>query len=318
VLSNVISYCLLTEDIKNKAREIGFVKSGFTHVEKLDNSFFSKWLQAGCHAGMGWMERNRHFRLDPAEYFPGAKSVLSAAVNYYYGDDSDRGERTGQISRYAVGKDYHFVVTDMLNELLDYIKVLIPGVKGKITVDTAPVFDKIWAAKAGIGWIGKHSNVISREYGSYIFLGEIILTEELPADEPAKDHCGTCKKCIEACPTGAIAEPYVVDSSRCISYRTIEHKGDFPEEWIGKNDDWLFGCDICQEVCPWNKFSRQTDISEFFPGEGMRFPELDFINNLGQDEFHNMFKDSPVKRCRISGLKRNAESAGLHLNKNVF
>jgi len=308
---------VIKNKILEKAHEIGFSKIGFAETEKLDDKFLSDWLTNGFHGTMGWMENKTEWRLDPSKYFEGTKTVLSLAVNYYPGDDPDRNENTGQISRYALGKDYHFIVKDMLVELLDYIVNLIPGAKGKTAVDTAPVLDKVWAAKAGVGWIGKHSNVLNREFGSYFFLGEILLTEELPPDEPYLDHCGTCTACIDLCPTQAIVEPYVVDSNKCISYRTIEFHGDFPEEWESENKDWVFGCDVCQEVCPWNKFVKVTDINDFKNNNGFRFPDVEELKDLNEENFNIKFKKSAIKRTKLSGLKRNAQNVKNYLKQKV-
>ncbi len=300
-------------EIEKKALDLGFDGIGIAPAEKLDEVFFNKWLDKEFHAGMKWMERNRNFRLDPAEYFPGVKSILSVILNYYPGDDPLRPEDSGQVSRYAVGRDYHLIIPDMLTELAEYITRLLPEAHYKAAVDTAPVFDKIWAEKAGLGWIGKHSNLITRELGSYIFIGEILLTAELQYDDPAKNYCGTCTKCIDACPTGAIVEPYVVDSNKCISYRTIEHRGDFPAEWNVENKDWLFGCDICQEVCPWNKFAKKTKIHDFLQVNGIRYTDPVVIKEMEVDRFNKLFSESPVKRCKIEGLKRNAENVICYL-----
>ncbi|MCP4725451.1 MAG: tRNA epoxyqueuosine(34) reductase QueG [bacterium] len=305
----------LRTEIEKKALETGFDKIGIAPAEKLDERFFGEWLENDYHAGMKWMERNRHFRLDPGEYFPGTKSIISVVLNYYNEDENEKPDGTGQISRYAVGRDYHNVMIEMLKDLAGFITVLIPGAEYKIAVDTAPVFDKIWAEKAGLGWIGKHSNLITRESGSYVFIGEILLTAELPYDKPGKNHCGTCTKCVEACPTGAIVEPYVVDSRKCISYRTIERNGAVPPEWTGANADWLFGCDICQEVCPWNKFAKQTEIPDFFPKNGIRYTDPVVIKDMDGEEFGTIFRDSPVKRCKIEGYKRNAVNVVNYLNK---
>jgi epoxyqueuosine reductase len=217
-------------------------------------------------------------------------------------------EGTGKISRYAWGDDYHDIVEKRLAILLEFILKQSPGARGKVYVDTGPVMDKVWAQRAGIGWIGKHTNVISLEYGSWIFLGEIILDIELEYDAPATDHCGTCSLCIEACPTGAIVEPYVVDANKCISYLTIEHRGDIAQELGSKFGHWLYGCDICQDVCPWNrKFARETEVKRFFPRKYNITPKLNAIAAMTQEEFSKKFSKSPVKRTKLAGLKRNAQ-----------
>jgi len=303
----------ITVQIKQKAIDLGFVKVGIARAFPLHDKFLKTWLANSYHAEMAWMQRTEHLRINPDDYFPGAKSVLSAAVNYYTADP-ERSAQSGQVSRYAAGNDYHEILEKRLHSLYSFIQDILPGVHGKIAVDTAPVLDKVWAALAGIGWIGKHSNIIIREYGSFVFLGEILLDCDLIFDKPAADFCGNCTKCIEACPTGAIVEPYVVDSNRCISYRTIEHKGDFPQEWTGENGDWIFGCDICQEVCPWNKNSQETKIEEFKTDRCGRFPLLSDLESLAPDDFRQRFNDSPLKRCKNQGLMRNTHAVKKYLS----
>ncbi|MFC1729430.1 tRNA epoxyqueuosine(34) reductase QueG [candidate division KSB1 bacterium] len=298
----------LSERIKAQALSLGFNKAGIVRASAVKETFLEEWLLNSYQAGMSWMHRTKEIRLDPEKYLPGVKSIVSLALNYYCPDE-DRPSGTLQVSRYAAGRDYHAVLTEKLRILHDYIQVLIPGVRGKIAVDSAPVLDKVWAALAGIGWIGKHSNIITRELGSYLFLGEILLDYELYYDKPISDFCGTCSLCIDRCPTGAIVKPYVVDSNKCISYRTIEHKGDFPGDMQKGNEDWIFGCDVCQEVCPWNKFSRETCVSDLKPRDGMRFPRLQELESLSEEEFEEKFRDSPVKRCRFEGFKRNITHA---------
>ena len=305
----------LTNRIKSKAFELGFAKAGVAKARKLDGTFLENWLKNGFHGTMSWMERTKEKRTDPEKYLPGVKSIIALALNYYC-KDTPRKPETAQVSRYAVGRDYHNVIREKLQPLCDFIKELAPGAETKIAVDDAPVLDKVWAAYAGIGWIGKHSNLITRDFGSYVFLAEILLTEELIYDREMPDYCGTCTMCIDACPTQAILDNKVVDSNKCISYRTIEFRGDFPDEWAGKNEDWVFGCDICQEVCPWNKFTQMTQEPDFLPGEGSRFPHLDDICGLTQDEFQARYKDSPVKRSKWEGFLRNARN--VQARKNSF
>ncbi|KPK88916.1 hypothetical protein AMJ80_10490 [bacterium SM23_31] len=296
----------ITQNIKSKALALGFDKVGTARAVTLDGTFLSKWLSRNYHGTMSWMSRTAGIRLNPKKYLPGARSVIAVAVNYYT-EDPPRPPGSAQVSRYALGRDYHLVLGKMLESLLEYIHELLPDVKGKIAVDDAPVMDKIWAYKAGIGWIGKHSNLITRELGSYVFLGEILLTAGLQYDEPIQDYCGSCTRCIDACPTGAILDDKVLDSNKCISYRTIEYRGDFTEEWEGKNQDWIFGCDVCQEVCPWNIVAAPTNIPDFLLADGKRFPLLSNILQLTPEEFQMNYKDSPIKRSKWEGLLRNAE-----------
>ncbi len=305
---------LLTSRIKSRAYELGFDKIGIARSEKLDSTFLDSWIEKGYHGSMQWMERTAEKRVEPEKYLQGVKSVIVGAVNYFT-EDSPRRPGTGQISRYAVGRDYHFVLREMLGALRDYLHNLNPHAKSVCAVDDAPVADKIWAAKAGIGWIGKHSNVLACDIGSYFFIGEILTTAGFNYDEPVLDHCGTCTLCVDACPTHAILEDNVVDSSRCISYRTIEYRGNYPEEWNGRNGDWLFGCDVCQEVCPWNKRAQPTNIPDFLPRENVRFPLLHDVEQLSHEAFQKQFGESPVKRSKWEGLKRNAAQIRMRSQK---
>ncbi|MFC1553134.1 tRNA epoxyqueuosine(34) reductase QueG [candidate division KSB1 bacterium] len=298
----------ITEKLKSFAEKTGFDKIGISPVYKIDGKFLETWIRKGYNASMAWMQRTMEKRIDPDKYLPGVRSVISTAVSYY-SPDEDRPSNSLQISRYASGLDYHDVIKNMLSDLDQLIKELIPGVKTKIAVDDAPVLDKIWAANSGIGWIGKNSNLITKEMGSYVFLGEILTDCELQYGSPVKDYCGTCTACIDACPTEAILGNKIVDSSRCISYRTIEFRGDFPGEWGNENRDWIFGCDICQEVCPWNKFSKTTKIDDFKPQEQNRFPNMDYFEKVSAEEFRERYKNSPVKRAKWEGLNRNIKAA---------
>jgi epoxyqueuosine reductase len=299
----------LTRRIKEKAAVLGFQQVGIAGAEKLggEAEHLNEWLARGYHGTMEWMKREKEKRGDVRLVLPNAKSVISVAMNYYTDVQHTDAVGIGKISRYAWGDDYHGILEQRLAELLQYIGEQSPGVSGKVYVDTGPVMDKVWAVKAGIGWIGKHTNVISQEYGSWIFLGEVIVDIELEYDKPATDHCGTCSLCIEACPTDAIVQPYVVDSNRCISYLTIEHRGEIAPDLGAKFDHWLYGCDICQDVCPWNhKFGVETELKEFHPREGNIAPELTSIAAMTQDEFSGKFSKSPIKRTKLAGLKRNA------------
>ena len=255
---------------------------------------------------MAWLEREPEKRLDPQLIFPGAKTVISAAVNYYTPSEHDR---TGKISRYAWGDDYHDIVKEKLQALFDWIVSEDAKVEGKVCVDTAPVMEKAFAHRSGLGWIGKHSNVITKEYGSWIFLGEILLNTELEYDRPMADHCGSCTACIDNCPTGAIVEPYVVDSNKCISYATIELRSDvFPEDISANLDGWIYGCDICQDVCPWNRFEKPTDDVRFEPRRGETSLDLDVVESLIPESYAERFRKSAMKRTKLAGLKRNARA----------
>ncbi|MFN0158958.1 MAG: tRNA epoxyqueuosine(34) reductase QueG [Bacteroidota bacterium] len=299
-----------SERIKKKAIELGFSKVGIARAETLDaeSGRLEEWLSHGYQGSMEWMTRSKEKRSNPANIVPGAKSVICVAMNYYTPVQHSQERSVGKISRYAWGDDYHDVLTGRLKQLWAWMQAEFPGVEGRYYVDTGPVMEKVWAERAGIGWIAKHTNVITPEFGSWVFLGEIITTLELEPDAPATDHCGTCVLCIEACPTGAITEPYVVDSNRCLSYLTIEHRGEIEGEIKNKFENWIYGCDICQDVCPWNhKFSAETEEGAFRPREWNVAPVLNEWKEMQQPEFAAKFKRSAMKRTKLEGLKRNVE-----------
>jgi epoxyqueuosine reductase len=300
----------LTERIKHKAIDFGFSKIGIARAEALsgESVHLQEWLTHGYHASMHWMERETAKRIDPSVVLPNVKSVLCVAMNYFTPAHHSNEPTAGKISRYAWGDDYHDILSERLEKLLVFIKSEIPGATGKIYVDTGPVMEKAWAVRAGIGWMGKHANVITPELGSWVFLGEILLDAELEYDEPLVDHCGACTVCLDACPTGAIAEPYVVDANKCISYLTIEHRSDLPSEFTGKFQNWIYGCDICQDVCPWNRFQKETKEKAFQPRAENIAPKLTQLAVLSQEEFSRRFKNSPIKRTKQSGLVRNAKA----------
>ena len=299
-----------SERIKQKAAEIGFQKIGIVPAEPLisEGARLNDWLERGFHGEMAWMQREPEKRSDPALLFPGAKSVIVVALNYFTPHDHAGGNDIGKISRYAWGDDYHDIVREKLRELLDYIKSDDPAADGKICVDTAPMMDKAWAVKAGLGWIGKHTNLITKEIGSWVFLGEIIVNIELEYDiAVVEDHCGTCTACIDACPTSAIVEPYVVDSRKCLSYATIELRSEtLPNEIADNMEGWFYGCDICQDVCPWNRFETPTEESRFEPRNGQTSVILDEILSFTPDEYAERFRKTAIKRAKLPGLKRNA------------
>jgi epoxyqueuosine reductase len=300
----------LTRTIKAKAAELGFAKVGIARADALteEGVRLHEWLARRYHGTMEWMERSIEKRVDPRLILPGAKSVISLAMNYYADVRHSNDPGVGKISRYAWGDDYHLVATPRIQSLLDCIKSENPDIDARIYVDTGPVMDKTWAVKSGIGWLGKHTNVITKEYGSWVFLGEVILDAELEYDEPIADFCGTCRACIDACPTGAIVEPYVLDSNKCISYLTIEHRGEIPGELRPKFENWVYGCDICQDVCPWNSFQQQTREEAFVPREVNVSPKLEELEHMTGEEFSRRFRRSPVKRTKLEGLRRNARA----------
>jgi epoxyqueuosine reductase len=259
---------------------------------------------------MSWMARDVHKRISPRQIFPQARSVVVVALNYFTPHQHQENPATGKVSRYAWGDDYHDVVKEKLASLLSWIKEREPEAEGKICVDIQPTMDKAWAVRAGLGWLGKHSNVITPEYGSWIFIGELFLNLDLEHDsEPMEDHCGTCTLCIEACPTAAITEPYVVDSNKCISYATIELRApQLPSEIQSNLSGWLYGCDICQDVCPWNRFEEATTETRFGPREGNVNADLPEIMQLTPETYAQRFRGSAMKRTKLTGLQRNAHA----------
>ena len=306
------------EQIKVKAGEIGFEKVGIVAAEPLtaEGGRLQEWLGRGYHGEMDWIAREPEKRSDPRLIFPEAKSIIVVALNYYTGHKHTDSPETGKISRYAWGDDYHDVVREKLKELLAWIKVECPEVDGKICVDTAPMMDKAWAVRAGLGWIGKHSNLITKEIGSWVFIGEIILNIDLDYDtQIVEDHCGTCTACLDACPTKAIVAPYIVDSKRCLSYATIELRSPtLPDDIVNDLDGWLYGCDVCQDVCPWNRFQTMTEEQRFEPRKNNVSPNLQEILLLSHEDYVKKFRGSAMKRTKLSGLQRNAQAL---LKKNL-
>lgn len=291
--------------IKSEAKRLGFISCGISKVEFLEEEAprLERWLKQGMHGEMAYMENHFDKRLDPGKLVPGAKSVISLLYNYYPAETQR--EDSYKISKYAYGEDYHFVVKGKLRELLEYIRGELGEVDGRVFVDSAPVLDKAWAARSGLGWIGKNSNLLTKEVGSFYFIAELIVDLELDYDTPVTDHCGSCTACIDACPTQAIVEPCVVDGSRCISYFTIELKNEFPVQMPGSFGNWVFGCDICQDVCPWNRFSKPHKEPLFNPKpELLEFSKGDW-EELTEQVFRKVFSGSAVKRTKYNGLKRN-------------
>lgn len=307
----------LTEQIKLKAVEIGFHKIGVARAQPLreEGARLKTWLGENFHGEMQWMEREPEKRADPNLIFPDAKSVVVVALNYYTPHEHEEDDDKGKISRYAWGDDYHDVLKEKLRELFAFVKSLDERADGKICVDTAPVMDKAWASRAGLGWIGKHSNLITKEYGSWVFLGEILLNLELEyASETVEDYCGTCRKCLDACPTDAIVAARIVDAKQCLSYATIELRAPELPAKIGENlNGWLYGCDICQDVCPWNRFEKPTDEARFEPRRNETAIELEKIHAFSPESYAERFRRSPMKRAKLAGLNRNARA--LQANK---
>lgn len=303
---------LLSAKIKERAMAEGFEKVGIVRAEALlpERERLQEWLARGYAGAMGWMERDTNGRTDPRELFPSARSVIVVTHNYYTDHRHANLAGTGKISRYAWGEDYHDVVGAKLKSLLNWIREEVPQAEGKVCVDIQPMMDKAWAVRAGLGWLGKHTNLITPEHGSWVFVGELLLNLELEYDtKQVADHCGACTLCIDACPTGAITEPYVVDSTRCISYATIELRSpELPQEIETRMEGWFYGCDICQDVCPWNRFEQATSETRFEPRPGNISANLSEVLELTPESYAQRFRKSSMKRAKLAGLKRNARA----------
>lgn len=291
--------------IKAEAKRLGFLSCGISEAGFLEEEAprLEAWLRDGMHGEMAYMENHFDKRLDPRKLVPGAKSVISLLYNYFP-SESQR-EDTYKISKYAYGEDYHYVVKDKLRQLLGFVQEEIGEVHGRVFVDSAPVLDRAWAARSGLGWIGKNSNLLTRQAGSFYFIAELIVDLDLAYDTPTTDHCGSCTACIDACPTQAIVKPYVVDGSKCISYFTIELKEEIPKDFKGQLDDWIFGCDVCQDVCPWNRFSKPHQEPRFNPNSDLLAFDRGDWEELTEEVFQKVFRKSAVKRTKFRGLKRN-------------
>lgn len=296
-----------TSLIKQHAKRLGFEYCGISKAEFLEEEAprLEKWLNSDMHGQMKYMENYFDKRLDPRLLVDDAKSVVSLLLNYY--PEKHQNPEAPKLSKYAYGSDYHFVIKEKCKELIDVLKLEIGDVNGRCFVDSAPVMDKAWAKKSGLGWVGKNSNLITKSNGSFFFIAELILDMELNYDSPIKDYCGTCTRCIDACPTEAIVSPYMVDGSKCISYFTIELKENIPIDYKGKLNNWTFGCDVCQDVCPWNRFSKPHAESLFTNNNGLLDWDTKQWHEITQEVFAKVFKNSAVKRTGYKGLKRNLE-----------
>ncbi|MBK7630819.1 MAG: tRNA epoxyqueuosine(34) reductase QueG [Ignavibacteriales bacterium] len=299
---------LTNQIVSEKAKQLGFDLVGFAKTDLLEDETekLQQWLDKGYQAGMNYMEKNFHKRKDVKQILPNAKSVISLALNYYTPEQHSHKKHKGKVSRYAWGKDYHLIIWQKLDELEAMLKEIDPKFESLSYVDTGPVMDKAWAVRAGLGWMGKHTNIINPEIGSWFFISNIITNYEFDYSEIIIDHCGTCIACIDACPTDAIVQEYVVDANKCISFQTIENKEEIAIELKGKFENWIFGCDICQDVCPWNhKFSIVTSTNEFYPQN----KELtsDEVIIMDSQTFKERFAESPIKRTKLKGLQRNAK-----------
>ncbi|GAB1444476.1 MAG: tRNA epoxyqueuosine(34) reductase QueG [Cyclobacteriaceae bacterium] len=297
-----------TQTIKTKAQELGFSFCGVAKAEFLEQEAprLEEWLKRGYQGKMSYLENHFDKRLDPTLLVPGAKSVVSLIYNY--APKKDLGKDSGfKIAKYAYGEDYHFVVKDKLKTLLSHLNKTIGEVNGRAFVDSAPVMEGAWAQKSGLGWVGKNSLLLNKGTGSFFFLAELIIDLELEYDGPVKDYCGTCTACMDACPTDAISEPYVVDGSKCISYFTIELKEEIPNDVKGKFENWVFGCDICQDVCPWNRFSTPHNEPRFDPSQELENMKKNDWKEISEEVFKKVFKKSAVKRTGLKGLQRNIQ-----------
>ncbi len=297
-----------TSLIKTEAKRLGFLSCGISKAEFLQEEAprLENWLNQNSHGEMQYMENHFDKRLDPTKLVDDSKSVISLLYNYFP-EENQKDPKAPKLSKYAYGTDYHFVIKDKLKSLLHFIQDEIGEVSGRAFVDSAPILEKAWAAKSGLGWIGKHSNLLTQQVGSFYFLAELIIDLDLLYDTPVTDHCGTCTACIDACPTEAIVAPYVVDGSKCISYFTIELKNEIPSSVKGKFDNWMFGCDICQDVCPWNRFSKSHQEPLFNPHPDLLSMTKKDWQEITEDVFKKVFKKSAVKRTKFSGLQRNIE-----------
>lgn len=292
--------------IKNSARQLGFLSCGISKADFLEAEApkLEAWLRGGHHGTMSYMERNFDKRLDPRRLVPGAKSIVSLLYNYH-SDQKQKDPEAPKISTYAYGTDYHLVIKNKLKAFMEILHREIGEVNGRVFVDSAPVMDKAWAAKSGLGWIGKNTNLISKKVGSFFFIAELILDLDLEYDTPVTDHCGSCTACIDACPTEALIQPYQIDGSKCISYLTIELKEAIPNEFQGKMDNWAFGCDVCQTVCPWNRFATPHQEPDFEPHPELLSLTKKEWKEMNEAVFNTVFRKSAVNRTKYEGLQRN-------------
>ncbi|MDN6280990.1 MAG: tRNA epoxyqueuosine(34) reductase QueG, partial [Psychroflexus sp.] len=293
-----------SELFKDKAKEYGFISCGISKAEFLEPEAprLENWLNKNAHGEMHYMENHFDKRLDPSKLVEGAKSVVSLLYNYY--PEEEQREDSFKVSKYAYGQDYHHVIKKKLRLMMKELNAEIGEIGGRVFVDSAPVLEKAWAARSGLGWIGKHSNLLTKQRGSFYFIAELVIDISLTYDTPVTDHCGSCTKCIDACPTEAIT-PYQVDGSKCISYMTIELKNEIPTGFENKFEDWMFGCDICQDVCPWNRFSQPHNEPLFNPNPKLLTYDKEEWTEITKDVFNEIFRKSAVKRTKFDGLKRN-------------
>jgi epoxyqueuosine reductase len=299
----------LTQAVKNYALQLGFDACGFSKAEFLETEArrLEEWLVQERHGTMSWMENNFDKRVDPTKLVPGARSVISVIGSYYHPQHDHDKENIPKIAKYALGRDYHKVFKKKLKELYSFTESLVGNIEGRYFVDSAPVLDKAWAVRSGLGWMGKNSNILNKELGSFFFIGEMIIDVEFNYDHKTTDHCGTCTRCIDACPTNAIYEPYRVDSSKCISYLTIELKEQIPAELQSSLGEWMYGCDICQDVCPWNNEASVTKMADLSPREKLLNQDIDFWKELDNPQYDELFEGSAIRRAKFEKFKMNAQ-----------
>lgn len=305
---DVLSY---THQIRNYALQLGFDACGFAQATELTEEarHLEQWLSQHRHGTMEWMERNFEKRIDPRLLVPGANTVVSVLASYYHPTHRTQiGQKDHPlIAKYAQGRDYHKVLKKKLQQLFNFTSELLGGIEGRVFVDSAPVLDKAWAVRAGLGWVGKNSNILNKKLGSYFFIGEMIIDAKLHYDAPTTDHCGSCTACIEACPTDAIYAPRKVDASKCISYLTIEHKGEIDQKYHTNIENWVFGCDICQDVCPWNSKAKLAQFVDLHPRKKVLEASSNHFPNLDEHQFNTLFEGSAVRRAKFNGFSRNLD-----------
>lgn len=308
-----------TQQVHDEALRLGFDACGFAKAGRLETQErrLKEWLNQGRHGSMGWIENHFDKRVDPTKLVPGSRSVVSVIASYFHPDHEQQQKQSGtpKISKYAQGRDYHKVFKKKLKKLFAFTENLLGELNGRVFVDSAPVLDKVWAQQAGLGWIGKNSLLLNKDMGSFVFIGEMIVDAEFAHSPTTTDHCGTCTRCIDACPTDAIYEPYRVDAESCISYQTIELKDQIPEEYHETLGEWLFGCDICQDVCPWNNDVPYSQIKDFEPRQKMLDHDTDFWQELDEDQYAYLFNGTPVRRAKIDKLKKTVEVVAENLSE---
>lgn len=298
----------LTEAVKNYALQLGFDACGFAKAEFLETEArrLEEWLVQQRNGTMNWMENNFDKRVDPTKLVPGAKSVVSVIGSYYSPEHDHQSSNIPKIAKYALGRDYHKVFKKKLKELFNYTGSLVGNIEGRFFVDSAPVLDKAWAVRSGLGWMGKNSNILNKDIGSFFFIGEMILDVEFNYSPETTNHCGTCTRCVDACPTNAIYEPYRVDSNKCISYLTIELKEQIPENLQSSLGEWMYGCDICQDVCPWNKEPSITKMADLKPRTKLLNNNIDFWSEIDNPQYDELFEGSAIRRAKFEKFKMNA------------